>query len=61
MRWFYNLSILKKIVASFLVTCGLTGVVGYLGVTGMAKINEMLDALATRQMNGLAAAKGGAV
>ena len=57
MQWFYNMKLVNKILFGFLVTCGITIVVGYLGIRGMAKTNDMLEAVGQQHMKGLACAK----
>ncbi len=57
MRWFYNMSIVKKIVFGFLVTCGITALVGYLGVSSMEKVDNALKDIFDKQFKGLVAAK----
>jgi methyl-accepting chemotaxis protein len=56
-RWFYNLSTMKKLLSSFAMICAVMAVVGYLGVANMGKINEMLNSLYDRDMTGLSAIK----
>ena len=45
MKWFFNLKIGNKLIASFLFLSAVTAVVGLIGVLNMAKINGMLDVL----------------
>jgi methyl-accepting chemotaxis protein len=56
-RWFYNFSTMKKLLASFSLICVLMGVVGYLGISSMGKVNGMLNTLYERDMIGLSAIK----
>ena len=53
MRWFYNLKTTKKLILGFCLTCIITAVVGYTGIAGMSKINDMLTTLYERDMAGL--------
>lgn len=41
MKWFYNLKIGKKIIVSFIIVVLFMGVVGYLGISNIQKINEL--------------------
>lgn len=40
MRWFKDLTIRKKLISSFLVVSLLIGIVGFIGVNGVSKIQE---------------------
>jgi methyl-accepting chemotaxis protein len=56
-RWFYNMNTMKKLLASFSLICVLMAVVGYLGMSSMSKINDMLNTLYDRDMVGLSEIK----
>jgi methyl-accepting chemotaxis protein len=56
-RWFYNFSTMKKLLACFSLICVVTAVVGYMGVSSMGQINAMLNTLYERDMGGLSAVK----
>jgi methyl-accepting chemotaxis protein len=47
MRWLNNLRIGTKLISSYIFLLLLMGGVGYLGVTNMGMINDMLDELYT--------------
>ena len=49
MKWFYDLKIGKKLIISFLVLSAITAIVGYLGVSNMGKMSDMLDYLYKRR------------
>ena len=53
MKWFYNLKIGNKLIISFLFLSAITAIVGYSGITNMAKINGMLDTLYQRETMGI--------
>jgi len=57
MSWFYNLKTVKKLILGFSVVCVIMIGVAYMGVTSMAKINELLNTLYERDLVGLSAAK----
>ncbi len=57
MRWFYNFSTMKKLLVGFGLVCVVMAAVGYLGVSSMGRINDMLNALYQRDMVGLSAIK----
>ena len=42
MNWFYNLKIRTKLIAAFIVVALIAGVIGYLGITNMRTINDLL-------------------
>jgi methyl-accepting chemotaxis protein len=53
MKWFYNLKIGPKLIVSFLLVSAITAIVGFFGISNMAKINEMLDVLYQRETMGI--------
>jgi methyl-accepting chemotaxis protein len=53
MKWFNNLKIGVKLILSFLLLSGITGMVGYLGISNMEKINGMLNSLYERETLGI--------
>ncbi|MEW6659134.1 MAG: methyl-accepting chemotaxis protein [Thermodesulfobacteriota bacterium] len=53
MKWFCNLKIGHKLIASFLALSAITAIVGYFGIANMAKINGMLDILYERETMGI--------
>ncbi len=53
MKWFYDLKIGSKLIVSFLALSVLTGVVGYLGMRSMGKINGMLNSLYEKETLGI--------
>jgi methyl-accepting chemotaxis protein len=57
MKWFYDLKIGKKLILSFIVMAAITGAVGYLGVSNIAAINEMLNSLYNKETLGISIAK----
>ncbi len=57
MNWFYNLSTMKKLILGFSVVCVVMAAVGYVGVTGMREIDDMMNRLYNRDMQGLSCAK----
>ncbi len=58
MKWFYNQKIGKKLIISFLVLCFITGLVGFLGLRNMGKINDMLHSLYKNDTIGISDLKG---
>lgn len=57
MKWFYNLKIGKKLISSFIVMAAITGVVGYLGISNIAAIDDMLNSLYNNETLGISLAK----
>ena len=57
MRWFFNLSTMKKLLLGFALVCLVMAGVGYTGVSGMSEINSMLATLYERDMKGLTSLK----
>jgi methyl-accepting chemotaxis protein len=53
MKWFYNLKIGPKLIISFLFLSAITGIVGYLGISSMSKINDMLNSLYKNETLGI--------
>ena len=53
MKWFINLRIGSKLILSFLLLSAVTALVGYLGVSNMGKINEMLNFLYEKETLGI--------
>jgi methyl-accepting chemotaxis protein len=56
-NWFLNQKTMTKLMLGFGFFAVLVGVVGYLGISGMAKVNGMLDRTYTKEMAGVAAIK----
>jgi len=57
MTWFRNLRTMTKLMLGFGFLALMLGVVGYLGLSGMSKVNEMLANLYQYDMKGLGAIK----
>jgi len=57
MTWFYNLKTVSKLIFGFSLACTLTAVVGYLGVTNMQRINDMMTVMYERDLVGLSSTK----
>ena len=57
MNWFNNLGISTKLIAAFLIVSGITGVVGYLGIANMGKLNEAAESLYQRELLGVSHVK----
>ena len=57
MSWFYNLSTMKKLILGFSLVCVVMAVVGYVGVTGMGEIDDMMNRLYSRDLVGVSNAK----
>ncbi len=55
MQWFRNLRTMAKLMLGFVLVGALTGGVGYVGISNMSKINDMLATLYERDMTGLKA------
>lgn len=53
MKWFINLKIGAKLILSFLFLSGITALVGYLGVSNMGKINDMLNSIYQNETLGI--------
>lgn len=53
MRWFYDLKIGSKLIISFIVMAAITMTVGYLGIANMGKINDLLNAMYTKDTVGI--------
>lgn len=53
LKMFSNLKIGVKLIASFLTVSVITGVVGFVGVSNMAKLNDAADTLYERELLGL--------
>jgi len=50
MKWFYNFKIGTKILIGFFIVAILTGIVGYIGITNMSKINNSSQNLYNRNL-----------
>jgi methyl-accepting chemotaxis protein len=57
MAWFKNLKTMTKLMLGFGALALLMGVVGYQGISGMGKIDQMMSVLYQRDMLGLSAIK----
>ncbi len=57
MRWFRNLKTVSKLMLGFALVGAILAGVGYMGVSGLAKVNGMLEILYGRDMTGLTAIK----
>jgi methyl-accepting chemotaxis protein len=55
MNWFLNQRTMTKLMLGFGFFAVLLGVVGYLGLSGLSKVNGMLDRTYTKEMAGVAA------
>src|SRR5688572_28470621 len=53
MNLFYNLRTMTKLLVSFAMMSVVMAVVGYFGVSGMIRINDMLNSLYSRDLTGL--------
>jgi methyl-accepting chemotaxis protein len=53
MKWFYNLTVGKKLIMTFIMMTAITAVVGAIGIVNMGKINTMLDYLYNSEMMGI--------
>lgn len=52
MKWFYNLKIAQKLLASFIIVSVFIGIVGYVGVSSMKKINLSVNNMYSINMRG---------
>ena len=57
MRWFFNLKTLWKLLLGFALVAGIMAFVGYMGISGMGKISDLLTSLYDREMLGLSEIK----
>jgi len=57
MRWFYNLKTMKKLLMGFAAVCIMMGLVGYVGVSGMGSLSDMLNTIYASELQGLSAVK----
>jgi methyl-accepting chemotaxis protein len=57
MQWFHDMRVGKKLVGAFVLMAVITGIVGWLGIVNMGKINEMAEVLYARELTGIAAVK----
>ena len=53
MNWFINLKISVKLISAFLLVSTITGIVGYIGIYNMSKLNDAADTLYQRELLGL--------
>ena len=53
MKWFYNLKIANKLIIAFMLMTAITGIVGYVGISDMEKINELADYMYETELMGL--------
>jgi methyl-accepting chemotaxis protein len=53
MNWFANLKISIKLIAAFLIVSAITGVVGYVGIVNMSKLNDAADTLYEKELLGV--------
>jgi methyl-accepting chemotaxis protein len=53
MSWFANLKISVKLIAAFLIVSAITGIVGYVGIENMAKLNDAADRLYQKELMGV--------
>lgn len=53
MKWFTNLKIGFKLTLSFILLSMITAMVGYVGISNMAKLNDMLDYIFEKEMMGI--------
>jgi len=53
MQWFYDLRVSTKLVMSFVVMAILTGVVGYVGIEKMSRINDLADEMYLKELLGV--------
>lgn len=57
MRWFYNLNTLWKVLSAFTVVCTIMGIVGWMGLSKMSQVNDMLNTLYESELVGLSHCK----
>jgi len=57
MNWFRNQKTLTKLMLGFGFFALLMGVIGYQGISGMSKVNVMMDQVYSKEMAGVTAAK----
>ena len=57
MRWFKNLRTMPKLMIGFGTMAALLAFVGYQGISGMNRINTMLNGLYERDLQGITAVK----
>jgi hypothetical protein len=57
MGFMSHLSVRAKLLASFAAICVITGIVGTIGVMKMSQINQMLNTLYERELQGVSYAK----
>ena len=53
MKWFYDLKIGTKLIAAFMVVSAITAFIGFMGISGMGKINDLLDDLYQNETEGI--------
>ncbi|WP_319561999.1 methyl-accepting chemotaxis protein [Marispirochaeta sp.] len=53
MKWFYNLKIANKLIIAFMLVTAITGVVGFIGISNMGKINNFADYMYETELMGL--------
>ena len=53
MNWFTNLKISVKLIAAFLIVSAITGIVGYVGISNMSKLNDAADTLYEKELMGV--------
>jgi methyl-accepting chemotaxis protein len=54
MKWLHDMKVGKKLLITFLFLSALTGLVGYLGITNMAQLNDMVDRIFASELMGVA-------
>jgi methyl-accepting chemotaxis protein len=57
MNWFTNLGISVKLIAAFLIVSAITGVVGYVGIANMGKLNAAAESLYESELLGVSLVK----
>ncbi|WP_158084256.1 methyl-accepting chemotaxis protein [Marispirochaeta aestuarii] len=53
MKWFYNLRIANKLILAFMLLMAITGLVGFIGISNMGKINNLADYMYETELMGL--------
>ncbi|HVT96845.1 MAG TPA: MCP four helix bundle domain-containing protein, partial [Acidobacteriaceae bacterium] len=53
MKWFYDMKIGTKLIASFVVVAAISAVVGWIGIANMAKMSDLADSTYANETMGL--------
>ena len=53
MQWFHDMRVATKLILSFIVMAAVAGVVGYIGIDKMGKINDLADDMYMKELLGV--------